>query len=33
MESLLKLGFGIFLLGLGAFATREGWKEIRKGLR
>lgn len=33
MESLLKLGFGIFLLGLGVLVTKEGWKEIGKGLR
>ena len=33
MEALLKVGFGLLLLGLGAAATKEGWKEIQKRLR
>jgi hypothetical protein len=33
MESLFKVAFGIFLLGLGVVVTKEGWKELGKGLR
>ena len=33
MGGLVKVVFGLFLLGIGVVATKEGWKEISKGLR
>jgi hypothetical protein len=33
MQGLVKVIFGVLLLGLGVVATKEGWKEISKGLR
>ena len=33
MQGLVKVIFGVLLLGVGAVATKEGWKEITKGLK
>jgi len=33
VQGLIKVIFGILLLGVGAAATKEGWKEISKGLK
>jgi len=33
MEGLFKVALGVFLLGIGVVATKEGWKDIQKGLR